>query len=298
MELRLLTYFLAVAQEGTITRAAERLHITQSSLSRQIMELETEVGKCLFIRGKRRITLTDEGILLRKRAEEILQLCAKTKRELAQNDVLQGEISIGGGQSDAVLQAASQLAALYPGVRFRLCCGDEVEITEHLDQGTLDFGVLLEPVNASRYDSLSLPDQDSWGFFMSPHHELTQKEWITPQDIARQPLIIPQRPGLQQELAAWAGIPINQLHIMATFNLLYSNPAGLVRNGLGCAYGLSKLLAPSPEFCFRPLYPPQQVHYALVWKRYQVFSSAARTFLATLTQLVQPQPAQQDRHPQ
>lgn len=289
MELRLLTYFLAVAQEGTITRAAERLHITQSSLSRQIMELETEVGKCLLIRGKRRITLTDEGILLRKRAEEILQLCAKTKQELAQDDVLQGEVSIGGGPSDTVLQTASQLAAAYPGIHFRLCSGDAEDITEQLDHGTLDFGVLLEPVDASRYDSLSLSDTDSWGFFMAAHHELAQKERITPEDIAKRPLIIPQREGLQQELTAWAGIPLNQLHIMATFNVLYSNPAGLVRNGRGCAYALSKLLAPSPELCFRPLYPPRHVHYALVWKRYQVFSTAAKTFLTTLTQLVQKQ---------
>ena len=160
MELRLLRYFLAVAQEENITRAAEQLHIAQPSLSKQMMELEQEFGKKLFIRGKRKIALTEEGILLRKRATEILMLCEKTEREITQvSAMVGGELAIGGGSSATVAQTIARMAKKYPNVRYQILNGDAEKIAEHLEHGTLDFGILLEPVDLTKYEHLLLPEK-------------------------------------------------------------------------------------------------------------------------------------------
>lgn len=174
MELRLLRYFLAVAREENITRAAESLHITQPSLSKQLMELEQELGKQLFIRGKRKITLTEEGVLLRKRADEILMLCEKTRREIAQDsDLIGGVISIGGAQSTVVAQATSLIADRYPGVKFQFFNGDAETLMERLDHGTLDFSILIEPVDLVKYEHLPLNETDEWGLLMPKNQEST-----------------------------------------------------------------------------------------------------------------------------
>ena len=167
MEIRVLRYFLAVAQEGNITRAAETLHIAQPSLSKQLMELEQELGKQLLIRGKRHITLTEEGVLLRKRAEEILELVGRTEQEItAAEQQLSGSISIGGNPQPSLLQAAAALRQRYPGIRFQFYSSDATDVTERLEYGTLDFTTLLAPVDASRYDSVLLPEHSYWGLLV------------------------------------------------------------------------------------------------------------------------------------
>ena len=289
MELRLLRYFLAVAREENITRAAETLHITQPSLSKQLMELEQELGKQLFIRGKRKITLTEEGVLLRKRAGEILMLCEKTWQEIARDsDLIGGVISIGGAQSPAVAQAAALIADRYPGVTFQFINGDAETLAEKLDHGTLDFGIIIEPVDLVKYEHLPLNESDEWGFLMGKDCPLASKESICPEDLQGLPLILPQRIALQRELSAWAGIPTEQLNTIATFDILFNNPALLIKNGLGYAFALRSLAdaTENQTLCFRPLKPAIKIQYGLVWKRYPIFSKAAERFLEQLHHLV------------
>lgn len=281
MDIRVLRYFLAVAREETVTKAAESLHLAQPSLSRQLMELEEELGKKLFIRGKRRITLTADGILLRKRAEEIVSLLEKTEQEIMQTpESICGEIAIGGGHSEIVAQAAARLAKRYPEVYFRLVSGDAVEVMEQLDHGTLNFCILLEPVELENYGHLPLPETDVWGVLMRKDNPLAEKDAVRPADIQGLPLILPRRTELQRKLAAWAGLEPEELNIAATFNVIYSNPALLVKSGLGCAFALQRQAATEGgELCFRPLSPAKAIRYGIVWKKHQLFSNAARTFM-------------------
>lgn len=292
MELRLLRYFLAVAREENITRAAESLHITQPSLSKQLMELEQELGKQLFIRGKRKITLTEEGVLLRKRADEILMLCEKTRREIAQDsDLIGGVISIGGAQSTVVAQATTIIADRHPGVTFQFFNGDAETLMEKLDHGTLDFGILIEPVDLVKYEHLPLNETDEWGLLMQKDCSLASKEAIRPEDIQGVPLILPQRIGLQRELSAWAGISTEQLNTIATFDILFNNPSLLIKNGLGYAFALRTLVdtSESPTLCFRPLEPAIKIQYGLAWKRYPIFSKAAEKFIEQIRELIDDQ---------
>lgn len=289
MELRLLRYFLAVVREENITRAAEALHIAQPSLSKQLMELEKELGQQLLIRGKRKITLTEEGMLLRKRAEEILMLCEKTEHEIAHNsDLISGAISIGGAQSVTVAQATSQMAAMYPEVQFQFYNGDAETIMERLDNGSLDFGILIEPVDIVKYEHVPLKEKDIWGLLMRRDCRLAEKDVIRPEDIQNIPLILPQRIGLQRELSEWSGIAGEELNIIATFDILFHNPSLLIRNGLGYAFALNTLVdvSESQTLCFRPFEPQIKVEYGLAWKRYQVFSKAARKFMEQIKKCV------------
>ena len=290
MELRLLRYFLAVAQEENTTRAAEQLHIAQPSLSKQMMELEQEFGKKLFIRGKRKIALTEEGILLRKRATEILMLCEKTEREITQvSAMVGGELAIGGGSSATVAQTIARMAKKYPNVRYQILNGDAEKIAEHLEHGTLDFGILLEPVDLTKYEHLLLPETDEWGFLLRKDSTLAQNEVIRPEDIKDVPLILPQRAGLQKELSAWAGHEIDELNVAATFDIFFNNPILLVKSGVGCAYALNSHLDidGSKTLCFRPFDPPIEIRYGLVWKKYSVLSKAAEKFLEEIRALVE-----------
>ena len=289
MELRLLRYFLAVAREENITRAAEVLHITQPSLSKQLMELELELGKQLFIRGKRKITLTEEGILLRKRADEILMLCEKTQQEISQDsDLISGVISIGGAQSYAVAQTTAHIAAKYPGVQFQFYNGDAETLMEKLDHGTLDFGILIEPIDIVKYEHLPLKETDKWGLLMQKDCALASQKVIRPEDIQNIPLILPQRIGLQRELSTWTGTAAEHLNIIATFDILFNNPALLIKNGLGYAFALNSLVdtIESPTLCFRPLEPAINIQYGLAWKRYPVFTKAAEKFIEELKEIV------------
>lgn len=284
MELRILKYFLAVAREESISGAAQALHMTQPTLSRQLMDLEEELGKQLLIRGSRRITLTEEGMLLRKRAAEILDLVEKAEAELtAPDEVVNGDIYIGGGETEAmrmIAEIATGLQRSCPDIRYHLYSGNADDVTERLDKGLLDFGVLIEPANMKKYDYIRLPATDTWGLLMPRDCPLAARPVIRPQDLWDLPLITSRQSMLSNEFSGWLGKEFEKLRIVATYNLVY-NASLLVAAGMGYALCLDKLVNTSAEspLCFRPLEPRMEVHLDIVWKKYQVFSGAAERFL-------------------
>lgn len=290
MDIRVLRYFLAVAREESITRAAEDLHIAQPTLSKQLMELEQELGKKLLIRGKRKITLTEDGILLRKRADEIVHLLEKAKREIASNfQRISGEVSIGGRPTATILKAAASLRKEHGDIQFHFFSGDATAVLEQLDHGSLDFAILLPPVDIQKYESLILPDAFQWGLLMERSSPLAEIQGITREILSSVPLVVSQRAGLQQEIARWAETEMEQLNIAASYNVVYGEYVPFAKSGLG--YVLTPRDHFSPDLdsscCFRPLDPPLQLQYALVWKRYSVFSRAAEAFLKKMKLLLE-----------
>ena len=282
MEVRELRYFLAVAREENITRAAESLHIAQPSLSKQLMELERKLGKQLLIRGKRKITLTEEGVLLRKRAEEIIELVEKTEQEISYDlEEVVGEIHIGGSTSKSILSTAAQLRKEHPGIRYQFYSGDATDVSERLDHGSLDFAVMLQPIDSIKYEFLSLPDGSEWGIPYDKKDPLASKKSVTKDELKTIPLIMHQRIGLQSEIAHWAGTDLGNLNIAATYNVVHGSPVPFVQQGLGYFLTTRDLLAPvlDPEVCFLPLEPKLPTQLALVWKKHAVFSKAAEMFI-------------------
>ncbi|MDD7646712.1 MAG: LysR family transcriptional regulator [Ruminococcus bromii] len=292
MELRVLRYFLAVAREESISEAANFLHITQPTLSRQIMELEEELGTKLLNRGRRnqKITLTDEGMLLRRRAEEMIELADRTEAEFARRDeLISGEIHIGAGETDAMrllTRAAKTLHTLYPHIRYHLYSGNAEYVTEQLDRGLLDFGILVEPADVRKYDYIRLPAADIWGVLMRKDHPLAAQDAVHPADLQNLPLIISRQTMVQNELAGWLGSSFDTLHVVATYNLLY-NASLMVEEGLGCALCLDKIINTTGDsrLCFRPLAPKLTVGLDVVWKKHQVFPKAAELFLQKLREM-------------
>ena len=289
MELRVLRYFLAVAREESICGAAESLHLSQPTLSRQLMDLEAELGKKLFIRGNRRITLTEDGALLRKRAEEILDLVEKTTGELtAAPAELAGDIYIGAGETRGVhflTQTARRLQERYSRLHFHISSGDTADVTEQLDKGLIDFGLLFDPINTSKYSAHSLPVADTWGLLLRRGHPLAEKPFLTAGDIVELPLIISRRVERGNSLVNWLGRDVSSLNIAATYSLVY-NASLMVEDGLGCALCLDGIIntAGDGPLCFRPLHPAVHARMSVVWKKYQVFSRAAEAFLELLQQ--------------
>ncbi len=281
MDIRLLRYFLAVAREENITRAAENLHIAQPSLSKQLMELENEVGKQLLVRGKRKITLTEDGILLRKRAEEIVALLEKTEAELRSGTSVQGEVSIGGMPTKQILSAAAEVRKAHPEVRFRFYASDTTDVTEKLDHGSLDFAVLLTPVDEVKYESVVLGEFYRWGVMLPAKHISAKKSAVTPEDLRSMTLVMHHRVGLQHEIAVWAETEPESLNIAATYNVVNGDPSEFVRSGLGCLLTTENHITSlhDPDICFLPLDPPLLVNHALVWKRHCVMGKAAGVFL-------------------
>ena len=287
MELRVLRYFLAVAREENISAAAEYLHLTQPTLSRQLMDLEAELGKKLFIRGNRKITLTEDGVLLRKRAGEILDLVEKTESEFrSEDEAIAGEIRIGGGESDAmrlVARTARILRTRYPGIHYHLYSGNADDVGERLDKGLLDFGILIEPFDRKKYDSLRLPMADRWGVLMRRDSPLAAKEALVPEDLLDKPLLRSRQSKIQEGMRNWFGRDLEELNIVGSYNLLF-NASLMVEEGVGYALCLDKLINTSGDsgLCFRPLAGQAPAGMDLVWKKYQVFSKAAERFLEVL----------------
>lgn len=283
MELRVLRYFLEAAREGNITHAAERLHISQPTLSKQLKELEGELGKKLFIRGNYNVRLTDEGMLLRKRAEDILEMVDKTEEEFkALGEITGGDIRIGCAESEGIRHLAQRIKAVqaqYPRIRVHLYSGDRSDLAERLEQGLLDFAVLVESNDLSKYNYLPLPGADTWGIILRKDHPLAEREAVVPEDLLDVPLICP-RQGLQKELSDWFQEKVDRLNIVATCNLAY-NGGVLTREGLGCLLSFDKLTDTSPDspLCFRPLMPTLRSKLFFVWKKYAVFSPAAEVLL-------------------
>ena len=295
MELRELRYFLAVAQEQSITKAAEYLYISQPSLSKQMQNLEKEVGRPLFTRGSRKITLTETGMLLKKRAEEMIALYEKTEAELSSPpEDIAGEVLIGGGESCAVrtvAQAACAVQRLYPSVRFQLFSGDAGDVMEKLDKGLIDFGIVVDISGLPlfpKYNALRLPYADTWGVLMRKDSPLAAKEGITAEDLHGQPLICSvQSLRKGSQLGEWFGGDMKELNICGKYNLLY-NASLLVKAGMGYAIGLDRLINTTGEsmLCFRPLDPPLHTSLDLVWKKYTVFSRPAQLFLDQLQKVI------------
>lgn len=283
MDIRVLRYFLAVAREESISGAAESLHLSQPTLSRQLSDLEEEIGKTLFIRGSRRITLTEHGTLLRKRAGEIIDLMEKTTKELtASEESIAGDIYIGAGETEAVhylTRAARRLQERYPEVHFHIASGDTVDVTEQLDKGLIDFGLLFGAVDEKKYSSIALPSYDVWGVIMLRDDPLAQKEFVTAADMEGKPLIVSRA---SPESGSLFGQVISN-NVVGSYSLVY-NGSLMVADGLGYMLCLDKILNVTGDspLCFRPLMPEIKAHMSVVWKKYQVFSKASQAFLSVL----------------
>lgn len=293
MELRVLRYFLTIAREQSISAAAKALHITQPTLSRQLRDLEQELETQLFVRSNRSITLTDAGMLLRRRAEEIVALAERTEADFKNSDELvSGEIYIGGGETDAmrlIAQAAKELQKDYPHLRYHLFSGNADDVTQRLDKGLLDFAILIEPADIHKYDYIQLPVCDVWGLLMRKDSPLAEQAFIRPQDLHRIPLLTSRQTLVRNELSGWLGQPFETLNIVASYNLIY-NASLMVEEGFGYALCLDKLVNTSgnSKLCFRPFQPRLEAHLDIVWKKYQVFSRATEVFLQKLQQQFNP----------
>lgn len=290
MELRVLQYFLAIAREQSIIRAAQSLHLSQPTLSTQIKNLEEELGKQLLIRGSkgtRKVTLTEEGMILRKRAEEILDLVKKTENEITCNeDIIIGDIYIGAGETDAIrllAKAAKKLKHLYPGIHYHISSGNASYVMEQLDKGLLDFGIVFGTIDLTRYNALKIPVKDKWGVLMRTDSILVQKESISPKDLWDKPLILSQQEDREGILSQWMKRQTSKLNIIATYNLIF-NASLLVDEGLGYAICLDKIIntTGNSNLCFRPLAPKLEDEISIIWKKYQIFSKPAEKFIAVL----------------
>ena len=284
MDIRLMQYYLAVVREGTISAAAEALHVSQPALSRQMKDLEEELGVTLFERGSRRITLTEEGMILRRRAEEMLRLMQLTEAELTQaRDTITGEIHIGAGESHAfhfLSRAAGQLMQEHPGVCVHVVSGDTEDLMDQLGNGLLDFALIFSDVDHSLYHSLVLPQEDRFGVLMRRDSELTEKEFLKMDDLIGKPLLISRAADGQ----LWNGEETRNMNVVGTYNLIY-NASLMVEDGLGYALCFDRLINVSGDsaLCFRPLLPEICVQGTLIWKRYQVLSPAVRMFVEQIS---------------
>ena len=288
MEIRVLKYFLTVAREGSITGAANSLHLTQPTLSRQLQDLEKELGQQLLIRGKYKISLTPEGMILRKRAEEIVDMVEKTEAEFRSiNDIIGGDIYIGCGETDSmklIAEVMKEIQEEYPEIKFHIHSGNAEDVIEKLDKGLLDFGILIQPIDLSKYDHISIPQKDVWGVVMRTDSPLAKKKSINLEDLKNVPLIASRQMSKKYSADSgfldWFGEDFDRLNITATYNLVY-NAAIMVEAGMGYAVTLDKLIRNIENgcICFRQLDPKLESGLDVVWKKYQVFSPAAKLFL-------------------
>ncbi len=291
MEIRVLKYFLAVTREGSITGAANSLHLTQPTLTRQIKELEEELGHKLFIRGKYKVTLTEEGMILRNRAQEIVDLEEKTKEEFnSMQDSIKGDIYIGGGETRAIKHITDiikQMQIEYPEIKYHFYSGNAEDVIDKLDRGLLDFGVLIQPIDLSKYESITLPDFDIWGVITRYDSNLANREFVELKDLINVPIIASRQMSKKYSKDSgfldWFGDEFDNLNIVATYNLLY-NAGIMVESGIGHAVSLKGLINSSKESPLRfiPLKPKLQSGLDIVWKKYQMFSPAAKLFLERL----------------
>lgn len=291
MEIRVLRYFLTVAREGSITRAANFLHLTQPTLSRQLQDLEKELGQKLFIRGSHNISLTPEGMILRKRAEEIVDMVDKTESVFRSiSDTVSGDIYIGGGETESMKYIAEVIKDMkeeYPAIKYHLYSGNAEDVTERLDKGLLDFGILIQPTDLSKYEYITLPSKDVWGVLMKKDSALALKKEIKLDDLYDLPLIcsrqVVRRTSVKNDFLEWFGGNFEKMNVAATYNLVY-NARIMVEEGIGYALTLDKLVNTmhTSNIAFRPLSPKLESGLDIVWKKYQIFSPAANLFLSKL----------------
>lgn len=286
MELRVLRYYLAVAREQNITAAAERLHVTQPTLSKQLMDLEYELGKQLFIRGKRKITLTQEGEFLRQRAQEIVDLSDKTELAFKSgDDTVIGDIHIGCGETEGMrtlIKVMNELNNDYPDIHYHLYSGNDEDVSERLNKGLVDFGLFVGHTNLDRYDYIRLPQSDTWGLLLRKDNRLATQETITPDDIKGERILCSRQALTSNELSGWLGEDFGKLNIVSTHNLIY-NSMLMVEEGLGSALTIDGLVNTSDRnLVFIPFEPSLKADLLVAWKKHQVFSKAAEKFLEYL----------------
>lgn len=286
MEITVLRYFLTIAREENMTRAAERLHISQPSLSKEIRKLEDELGHTLFVRTNKNMHLTDEGMLLRKRAEDILFMVDKTAEEFSQlNNIIGGEIRIGCAESYLIKYLARSIRSFkeqYPDFMFHIFSGDTDPVTERLDRGLLDLAVIVEPPNLSKYNYLTIPESDKWGVVMRRDSPLAKKSEITFEDLYGLPLFCSEQ-SIKADFPRWCGDDMDKLNFAGTFNLAY-NGSVFVKEGLGYLLTFEHLINTSEEsgLSFRPITPELKTDMYIIWKKYQVFSPIVDLFVRRL----------------
>lgn len=289
MDLQQLQNFLIVAQEENITHAAEYLHISQPALSRQIQALEEELGKPLLVRQSKKVSLTKEGVLLRKRASEITQLVTKTTNELtASSHELSGDILLGVSETDAVRyvgECANRLIDQHPQVTLKLKNGDNAAVLAMVNSGQVDLGLYFGAIDRNIFNHIQLPAVNQFGALMPKTHPLAKKEVVTPADLAQQALILYQPSIDDNSLAAWFHRETTALQIAGTFGM-YLSAKKLVESGLGIALVFNNLVAydDQSDLVMRPIIPEISVPVNLIWKKYQIFSDAAEALLTLIRQ--------------
>ena len=286
MELRVLRYFIEVARTQNITAAAERLHITQPTLSKQLMDLEDELGAKLFERGKRRTTLTEDGMLLFQRAKEIVALADLTESAFRSTDErIAGDIAIGCGETNGMrllVDAMKEMRAAHPGVTFRLSSGNFEDISDRLDSGLVDFGLFVGDAAVAKYDYIKLPHSDAWGLLMRADDALAERATVRPQDLDGLTLLCSRQAVAGNELSGWLGREFSELDVVATYNLIH-NATYMVEAGMGCAVSIEGLVNTSgTELVFRPFEPSLTARLSFAWKRGRQLSRAAAEFLKLL----------------
>ncbi|MDE7120894.1 MAG: LysR family transcriptional regulator [Oscillospiraceae bacterium] len=286
MEIRVLRYFMEIAREENMTKAAEQLHISQPALSKEIKKLEEELGHPLFIRTNKNMRLTDEGILLKKRVRDILEMVDKTTEEFNSLDsITGGEIRIGCAESIQIKYLARTIKLFkekYPNFIFHIFSGDTEAVAERLDHGLLDLAVIVEPPNLSKYNYLPVPESDKWGVVMRRDSHLAKKSELTFDDIYGLPLFVSEQ-SIKADFPRWCGENTEKLNIAGTFNLAF-NGSVFVREGLGYLLTFENLVNTSEEseLCFCPIVPLLKTKMYIIWKKYQIFSPIAELFLKKL----------------
>ena len=284
MEIRTLRYFLAIAREENMTKAAEILHVTQPTLSKTLRALEDELGKKLFTRHSFSISLTEEGMLLRDRAESLVTMADKIEKEfLSLDDITGGELYLGLAESHQIRYLAREirkLKSVYPGLNYHITSGDTEQVTEKLDKGLLDFAVVCDTPDARKYAYLPFPEADIWGVVMPQDAPLAKKEVVTVNDLVGLPLFSSEQ-GWQNDIAKWCGERIHDLRLEGSFRLAY-NASVFVKEGLGYQLTFAELVNTAPEsgLVFRPLLPRLETKLFLIWNKYQTFTPIAERFLA------------------
>ena len=293
MEIRTLRYFLAAAREENMTRAAETLHVTQPTLSKALKALEEELGKKLFTRHSFSIRLTDEGVLLRNRAEDLVSMADRIEREfLSLDDITGGDLYFGLAESFQIRYMARAIHSFkqaYPGLRYHITSGDTEQVLEKLDKGLLDFVVLVETPDAGKYESLVFPEADVWGLVMPEDDPLAEKKAIRVDDLIGLPLFCSEQ-SWEKDIPRWAGEKMGGLHLEGSFRLSY-NASIFAREHLGYVLTFDRLLDTSPGsgLAFRPLDPRLETKLYLVWKKYQTFSPIAERFLTQIRTVFLPE---------
>ena len=280
MDIRVLGYFLTIAREENITKAAALLHLTQPTLSRQMMQLEEELGVKLFIRSKHSIILTEQGMLLRRRAQEIVSLSEKTKRELILEDEISGEISIGSGEylnSRLLARILTSFREKHPGVKYEIYSGNASNIRDYIERGFLDIGLMSEPIDMRKYYFLDMPIKEQWGVFVPINSRLSEKESISPEDLAGMSVVTATGDFNQSRIGKWLGGYKEQVEIAATANLPY-NEAVLAKENIGVMLSIN-LNCTYENLRFIPLRPVLEISTVLGWKKEQIFPAATSAFI-------------------